>query len=642
MARAIGIDLGTTYSLVATMQAGEPVIIPVAEGGRHLPSVVALTKSGERVVGEMAKRQAVLNHENTVYSIKRLIGCRSEEESVKADARRLPYKIMSSDKGDVRVIMGGRAYTPQEVSAMILRRLKLDAEAFLGEEVTDAVVTVPAYFNDSQRQATKDAGTIAGLNVLRICSEPTAAALAYGLHKEEGGSIVVYDLGGGTLDISVLISGGGTFRVKATNGDTHLGGDDFDDRIIKWMCDKFREENGVDLSQDKMALQRIRDAAEKAKQELSTLEVTEINLPYIVAEGTGPKHLIMSLDRDTLESLVIDLISRTIDCCRRALADAHLSASQINEVLLVGGSTRMPRVQEEVGRFFGMEPRKGIDPDEAVVLGAAIYAGMLSGEVTDIALLDVTPLTLGIRTVGGVATPIIPRSSVIPSSQTRLFSTAADMQHSIEILVYQGESRSFDSNRMLGCFSLNGLPLAPAGAVKIEVTFNVDANGILNVTAKDKVTGKEAEITIKASSGLAEADIKRMAADLEARESAYALLRQADRLLKILNDRPQSGLKVKLEEETRNLREALETEDLEALNVAVQELTETVQRVESIVEKEQQPAEPPHPGNNHGPKPPAAQTQPKTQPQAQSQASTQPAPPRPNPNPPTRPHVIWK
>ncbi len=585
MSKAVGIDLGTTYSLIATMQGSEPVIIPVAEGGRHLPSAVALTKGGERVVGDLAKRQAVLNHENTVHGIKRLMGCRYSEKTVDTDVKRLLYNVVEGDEDNIKVIMGGRSYAPQEISAMILRRLRMDAEAYLGERVTDAVITVPAYFNDSQRQATKDAGTIAGFNVLRICSEPTAAALAYGLHKEEGRVIAVYDLGGGTFDLCILEAGGGSFRVKATNGDTHLGGSDFDDRIVKWMCDAFQKESGVDLRQDKMALQRVRDAAEKAKHELSSLEETEVNLPYIISDNSGPKHLVMPVAREQIERLVADLITETLNCCQRALVDARLRPEQVDEVLLVGGCTRMPKVQEEVRKFFGSEPRRGIDPDEAVALGAAIYAGMLSGEVTDIALMDVTPLTLGVRTVGNVATPIIPRSTVIPTSQSRSFSTATDMQRSIEILVYQGESKIFDANRLLGCFNLNNLPPEPAGSVKVEVNFAIDENGILNVSAINKNTGTAREITIKASSGLEEATLIRMAQDLESRENAYAVLRQADKLLKAFEERASTGLGEKLEQQTLVLKEAMQGEDINAIWTGLHDLAETAAKIEPLVEK---------------------------------------------------------
>ena len=526
MGKVVGIDLGTTFSLVAAMENGEPVIIPIAEGGRLLPSVVAMTKTKERLIGGLAKRQAVYNAEDTIYSIKRLMGCKYADPSARIAMKRLPYKIGEAPNGDVRVTMGGKEYSPQEISAMILYKLKLDAEAYLGEEVTDAIITVPAYFNDAQRQATKDAGAIAGLNVLHIISEPTAAALAYGLHKYKGGenTIAVYDLGGGTFDISVLEINSGTFRVRSTSGDVHLGGDDFDDRIVDWVCSEFRRENGIALEQDKMAMQRIRDAAQNAKHDLSAIEQTEINLPYITSDKTGPKHLIISLTRTQLESLVIDLIKKSLDHCRRALDDVDLSASQIDEVLLVGGSSRMPRVQEEVERFFGQEPHKGIDPDEAIVMGAAIHAGMITGKVRDVSFLDVTPLTLGIRTVGDAATPVIRRNTTVPANETRTFATSSDFQRSMDILVYQGENPIFSENKMLGSFNIGSLNPAPAGVVKIDVTFNIDADGILNVLARNKENGDKKEITISVSSGLSEEEVAQISQEFETRNSAEALL----------------------------------------------------------------------------------------------------------------------
>ncbi len=597
MGRAIGIDLGTTMSVVAVMEGGEPKIIPSAEGGNLVPSVVAISKNGERLVGEIAKRQAIVNPENTIFSIKRLIGRKYQDSSVQYDIQRLPYKIVEAANGDCNVMMGGKEYSPQEVSAMILQKLKADAEAYLGEKVTDAVITVPAYFNDSQRQATKDAGTIAGLNVLRIINEPTASSLAYGMDKTGDETIAVYDLGGGTFDISILDIGDGTFQVKSTNGDTHLGGDDLDQRIMDWVCDEFRKESGIDLKQDRMALQRIKDAAEKAKKELSTVTQTEINLPFITADASGPKHLTMTLSRSKLEQLVEDLIDKSLEPVRQALTDASITVEQVSDVVLVGGQTRMPKVQEVIRRFFNREPVKGVNPDEAVGLGAAIQAGVLKGEVGEVLLLDVTPLTLGIETLGGVATPLIPRNTTIPTEKSQIFSTATDNQPSVEIHVLQGERPMAADNRTLGRFMLDGILPAPRGVPQVEVTFEIDANGILNVSARDKGTGKEQKITITASSGLSKDEVETMRKEAErhasedterkeqaeTRNAADSLAYTAEKTIKEHGDKLPGDIKQDIETKTSALRESLKGQDLARIKSAMEELSNAIQKAGSSV-----------------------------------------------------------
>jgi len=607
MARAVGIDLGTTFSLIATMQGGDPVIIPTSEGERLLPSVVAVSKTGERLVGWLAKRQAVTNPENTIFSIKRLMGRKFKDPSVQFDMKKVPYKITEAPNGDCKVVMGGKEYSPPEISAMILQKLKTDAEAYLGEKVTDAVITVPAYFNDSQRQATKDAGAIAGLNVIRIINEPTASSLAYGLDKKKEAIVAVYDLGGGTFDVSVLEMGEGTFQVKSTSGDTHLGGDDFDQRILDWLCDEFKKQAGIDLRQDKMALQRVRDAAEKAKRELSTMQQTEISLPYITADASGPKHMNIVLNRSKMEQLVMELVDRSIGPCRQALQDAGLTPAQINEVLLVGGQTRTPLVQTKVTEFFGQEPKKTVNPDEAVALGAAIQGGVLKGEVREVLLLDVTPLTLGIETLGGVATPLIPRNTTIPTSKSQVFSTAADSQPSVEVHVIQGERPMAGDNKTLGRFILDGILPAPRGMPQIEVAFDIDANGILSVSAKDKGTGREQKMTITASSGLSKEEVEKMTRDaeahaaddtrkkeeIEARNTADNLVYQAEKVMREHGDKVPADLKQQIEGKIAAVRSALQGQDAAYIRRTVQELTETMQKIGASVYQQQPGAPPP-------------------------------------------------
>src|SRR6266699_2014652 len=593
MAKVIGIDLGTTNSMVAVMEAGEPTVLDNSEGSRTTPSIVAITKGGERLVGQVAKRQAVTNPENTIYSIKRLMGRKYDDPEVQRTLKSVPYKITRAANGDVRVTMGGRDYSPPEVSAMILQKLKVDAEAKLGEKITQAVITVPAYFNDTQRQATKDAGKIAGLEVLRIINEPTAASLAYGLDKKKDETIAVYDLGGGTFDISILQLGEGVFEVKATNGDTHLGGDDFDQRIIDWLADEFRKEQGIDLRKDQMALQRLKEAAERAKIELSSSLQSEINLPFITADANGPKHLVITLTRAKLEQLVSDLIERTRGPVMKALEDAGLRANEINEVVLVGGQTRMPAIIEMVRKIFGKEPHKGVNPDEVVAIGAAIQAGVLKGDVKDVLLLDVTPLSLGVETLGGVMTRLIERNTTIPARKSEIFSTAEDNQTAVEIHVLQGERELARDNKSLGRFRLEGIPPAPRGVPQIEVTFDIDANGILHVTARDKASGREQKITITSTSGLSQEEVERMVREaelhaqedrqrreeIEMRNRADSLAYQAERTLQDVGDKISASLRSEVEERVKAVRDALASNDLTRVRSDADELERTMQRI---------------------------------------------------------------
>jgi len=596
--KVIGIDLGTTNSVVAVMEGGDPVVITNAEGGRLTPSVVAFTKDGERPVGQAARRQAITNPENTIFSIKRFMGRRHDE--VTHEITLVPYKVVRASNGDVRVEARGKQFSPPEISALILQKLKESAEAYLGEKLTQAVITVPAYFNDSQRQATKDAGKIAGLEVLRIVNEPTAAALAYGLDKKKDEKIAVFDLGGGTFDISILELGEGVFEVKSTNGDTHLGGDDFDDRLIHWLVDEFKKDQGIDLSKDRMALQRLKEAAEKAKCELSTTLETEINLPFVTADASGPKHLNLKLTRAKLEQLVDDLIQRTVGPCRQALKDAGLDANQIDEVVLVGGQTRMPKVQQVVKDFFGKEPHKGVNPDEVVAIGAAIQAGVLVGDVKDVVLLDVTPLSLGIETLGSVMTRLIERNTTIPTRKSEIFTTAADSQTSVEIHVLQGEREMARDNRTLGKFHLVGIPSAPRGVPQIEVTFDIDANGIVNVSAKDMATSKEQAITITASSGLSKDDIDKMVkdadrhaeedkkrrADIETRNQADNLVYNTEKMLNENREKiPVADIKP-IEDALAEAKEALKSEDMGKIQQAMETLTKASHRLAEVMYKQ--------------------------------------------------------
>ena len=593
MGKIIGIDLGTTNSVVAVMTGGEPVVIPSAEGERLVPSVVAVNKNHERIVGRTARNQAIVNPENTIFSIKRFMGRKFEDAEVQRTVSRVPYKVTAASNGDVRVIMDGKEYSPPEVSAMILGKLKADAEAYLGEPVTQAVITVPAYFNDAQRNATKDAGRIAGLDVQRIINEPTASSLAYGLDKQKNEVIAVYDLGGGTFDISVLEVGDGVFQVRSTNGDTFLGGDDFDQRIMDFLIDEFKRSNGIDLHTDRQALQRLKEASEKAKIELSTVQQTEINLPYITADASGPKHLVMTLTRSKLEQLTNDLIQRTLDPIRAALNDAGLKASDINEIVLVGGMIRMPAVQEAVKREFGKEPHKGVNPDEVVAVGAAIQGGVLGGDVKDILLLDVTPLTLAVETYGGISTPIIERNTTIPTRKSQVFSTASDGQTQVEIHVLQGERPMANDNKSLGKFNLDGIPSAPRGVPQIEVTFDIDANGIINVTALDKATNRSQHITITASSGLTESEIQKMKTEaeahaeedrkrkelVEAKNIADNTCYTAEKMLKDAGDKIPADLKKQVEDGVASVRSVLGGDNVETIQKATEALNENIQKI---------------------------------------------------------------
>ena len=593
MGKIVGIDLGTTNSVVAVMQGGEPVVIPSAEGERLVPSVVAVNKNHERIVGRSARNQAIVNPENTIFSIKRLMGRKYGDKETTRTEERVPYKISKAPNGDVRVTLDGRDYSPPEVSAMILAKLKADAEAFLGEPVTQAVITVPAYFNDAQRNATKDAGRIAGLEVLRIINEPTASSLAYGLDKKKNEIIAVYDLGGGTFDISILDVGDGVFQVKSTSGDTFLGGDDFDIRVMDWLIDEFKKDTGMDLRNDRQALQRLKEAAEKAKIELSTTMQTEINLPYLTADASGPKHMVKTLSRAKLEQLTEDLVQRSLDPVRKALSDAGLRPSDISEVVLVGGMTRMPAVQEAVRKEFGKDPHKGVNPDEVVAIGAAIQAAVLAGDVKDILLLDVTPLTLSVETMGGVATPIIERNTTIPARKSQIFSTAADSQTSVEIHVLQGERPMATDNKSLGKFVLDGIPPAPRGVPQIEVTFDINANGILNVTAVDKATNRSQNITITASSGLNDAEVEKMRKEaelhaeddkrrkqlVEARNHGDNLVYQTEKMLRENADKIDSEKKQEIDSKIANLRNLLTSEDVEAIQKSIQDLEQLIQQV---------------------------------------------------------------
>ena len=608
MGKIIGIDLGTTNSVAAVMMGGEPVVIPSAEGERLVPSVVAVNKNSERLVGRVARNQAIINPENTIFSIKRFMGRRTDDPEVQRAKSHVPYQINKSPNGDLRVVMGGKDYTAPEISAMILGKIKRDAEAYLGEPVTQAVITVPAYFNDTQRNATKDAGKIAGLEVLRIINEPTASSLAYGLDKKDKNeTIAVYDLGGGTFDISVLEVGDGVFQVKSTSGDTFLGGDDFDQRIIDWLADEFKRENGINLREDRQALQRLKEAAERAKIELSTTMQAEVNLPYITADASGPKHLVTTLTRSKLEQLTGELIQRSMRPVQQALTDANLKPSDIDEVVMVGGMTRMPAVQEAVRKFFDKEPHKGVNPDEVVAIGAAIQAGVLGGEVKDILLLDVTPLSLSIETLGGIATPLIKRNTTIPTRESQVFSTASDSQTQVEIHILQGERPMAADNKSLGKFTLDGIPPAPRGMPQIEVTFDINANGILEVTAKDKATGRQQNITITASSGLSESEVEQMRRDaethaeedrkhrelIEARNTADNAVYTSEKTLSDLGEKVPADLKSRVEDAIAKVRSVRDQDDSNEINSSVEALMKVLQEVGQAAYSQTQ-SEPPH------------------------------------------------
>ena len=604
MGKILGIDLGTTNSAMAIMEGGKPKILENAEGNRTTPSIVAISKNGERLVGQTAKRQAVTNPGNTVYAVKRLVGRKFGDEEVQQDLKNSPFKIIKAGDG-IKVEMNGEGYSPQEISAMILSKLKADAEAKLGEKITEAVITVPAYFDDAQRQATKDAGKIAGLEVKRIINEPTAAALAYGFEKKKGQQIAVYDLGGGTFDVSVLDISEDTVEVKATNGDTHLGGEDFDQRIIEWIIDEFKKDQGIDLSKDTLALQRIKEAAEKAKIELSTTMESEINQPFITTDENGPKHLVLKITRAKLEELVGDLVDKTLKPCRDALKDAGFETKDIEEVIMVGGMTRMPLVQKKVKEFFGKEPHLGVNPDEVVAIGAAVQAGVLQGDVKDVLLLDVTPLSLGIETLGGVATPLIERNMTIPTSKSQIFSTAADNQPGVEIHIVQGERSLATDNKTLGRFMLDGIPPAPRGVPQIEVSFDIDANGILNVNAKDKATGKEQKITITASSGLSDEEVEKMKKDAEVhadedkkkkeeidiKNQADVVVFSTEKLIKESGDKMKEDDKKKLEEKLEELKKVKDSNDIEDIKKKMEAMNEIAQKIGTEMYQQQAQAD---------------------------------------------------